>query len=1009
MDATIDLRGGGSHRPDPLRSARLGACSDDLATWPGRPPDHARLGGIVHDRRPASDFVGRRAELATFDRALADARSGLPSVVLVSGDAGIGKTTILSESAARAGVRLYLGRSTHIGGDTIPLAPLADLLRQVRRTKPDQLAEVPALAALHQWFAPGAAVPESQGSPHGGLFVAVLELITQLAADAAVMVGFEDLHWADTVTWDLFEYLARNLIDEQVVLVGTYRANEVAVHPSQRGRLAELSRLPAAHRIHLEGLDRDEIAQWVASLLGGPAPSGLVDQVVARGRGNPFFTSELVAAHASGEAIPIVLSDLISAEIADLDDSSRLVLGAVATIGREASHQLLAVIVDLPDRELEAAVRTVIDARLLVIDNEAYRFRHPLLGEVVYADLLPPQRARLHRSIAATLARQPADALRRADRAGELAFHLDHAGDTEGAFTALLAAADAAEMVAPAAAFGHLERAFELWDSVGAHTLAVNRAHRLWQAADIATSTVGNERALQLALAASEQGPPPLGAAWGHERLGRYLWATGQLQESVIQFAQAMAMLGADDDPAAAPVYAGLAQAEALGGRDAEAEHWCEKVFALVESPDDNAGAWSMARRALGIVRSNQGDPATAVELCRAAMAAAPDAQSRALAGLYLCVTLGDAGEYAAELSTAQDAVAEGHLSGLDRGNGCYFDSLAADALVRLGRWTEVASVLARHPLPETLPVGRLQLARVKAVLAARRGDSNEALAQLAIAHELPIDGWHAILRHAMTANVHLGLGNWDEAAQAAEQGWAATGMTSVLWAARFAMSGIVAEVERTLDQRARRDPVDIDATIARLRHRLDEVRSLADRVPGGPQRDTAAHLAYAAASLTRLARSDADAWNEAVTRWSELGDRWATAGALVREAEAAAMAGAADRAASALRRAHAIASELGAIALLPEIDAVSSRTRLSIEAPTHVVVDDVSAVRLGLTPREAEVLALVAAGRTNRQIGEQLYVSDKTASVHVSNILRKLGVNSRVDAAAVAQRLGIA
>ncbi len=129
---------------------------------------------------------------------------------------------------------------------------------------------------------------------------------------------------------------------------------------------------------------------------------------------------------------------------------------------------------------------------------------------------------------------------------------------------------------------------------------------------------------------------------------------------------------------------------------------------------------------------------------------------------------------------------------------------------------------------------------------------------------------------------------------------------------------------------------------------------------------------------------------------------------ALVREAEAAAVAGAADRAATSLRRAHATASELGALRLLAEIGAVSSRTRVSIEAPTRVVLGESSAERLGLTPREAEVLALVAAGRTNRQIGDELYVSDKTASVHVSNILRKLGVNSRVDAAAVAQRLGM-
>jgi DNA-binding NarL/FixJ family response regulator len=416
-----------------------------------------------------------------------------------------------------------------------------------------------------------------------------------------------------------------------------------------------------------------------------------------------------------------------------------------------------------------------------------------------------------------------------------------------------------------------------------------------------------------------------------------------------------------------------------------------------------------MAQRVLGIVRSNQGDPAVAVELCRASVAAAVSAQGRALATVYLCVALGDAGDNQAALNTTLDAVAEGQLTGLDRGFGCYFDSLAAEALTRLGRWTEVAGVLARQPLADTLPVGLLRLARAKAMLAARRGETDDALGQLAAAHLLPIDGWHQTVRDATTADVHLALGNWDEAVQAAEQGWAATGTSSVLWAARFAMFGVVAEVERTLDQRASREPVDVDATVTRLQQRLDAVRSFAEGVPGGPQRDTAAHLAHAAASLTRLTVSDAGAWAESVARWSELGDRWATAVALVREAEAAALIVAADRAATSLRRAHAIASELGAIPLLAEIDAVSSRTRVSIEAPTRVVLDESSAERLGLTPREKDVLALVAAGRTNRQIGEELYVSDKTASVHVSNILRKLGVNSRVDAAAVAQRLGIA
>ncbi len=872
--------------------------------------------------------------MATFDRAVADARNGLPSVVLVSGDAGIGKTTIVSEIAARSGVDLYLGRSTHIGGDTIPLAPLADLLRQVRRTNPLLLSETPELATLQHWLTPAMATPQSYGSSHGGLFVAVLELITRLDADAAVIVGFEDLHWADAVTWDLFEYLARNLIDEQVVLVGTYRANEVANHPSQRGRLAELTRLPAVHRIQLDGLNPDEVAQRVASLLGGVAPSALVEQVVARGRGNPFFTSELVAADLAGEAIPLVLSDLISTEIADLDDRARLVLGAVATIGRDTSHPLLAAVVDLPEHQLEAAVRTVIDSRMLVVVNDAYRFRHPLLGEVVYADLLPPQRVRLHRSVAASLQQQTADTLRRADRAGELAFHLDRTGDADAAFSALLAAADAAETIAPAAAFAHLERAFELWDSAGEASAEVDRGHRLWQAADIATSTVGNERAVQLAKAAFEHGTPPLGAAWGHERLGRYLWATGRSEESSAEFAQAVALLSEGVD--AAPVYAGLGQAELMAGHYVTSERWCAKVLDLVPTPDAHPGAWGMAQRVLGIVRSNQGGPAEGVEMCRASVAAAVSAQGRALATVYLCVALGDAGDDQAALDTALDAVAEGQVTGLDRGFGCYLDSLAAEALIRLGRWSEVSGVLARQPIDDTLPVGLLRLERVRAMLAARRGDTADALDHLAAAQVLPIDGWHHTVRVATTADVHLALGNWDEAAQAAELGWDATGTTSVLWAARFAMFGVVAEVERTLDRQARREPVDVDATIARLQQRLDAARAFCEGVPGGPQRDTAAHLAHATAALTRLEVSDAGAWGEAVARWRDLGDRWATAMALVREAEASAFIGAADRAASSLREAHAIASELNALPLLAEIDAVSSRTRVSIEAPTR-------------------------------------------------------------------------
>ena len=214
------------------------------------------------DPSSTAEFVGRTDELATFERAVAAARQGVPAVLLVGGEAGIGKSTLVTEGARRAAAELIVGRCIPMGGELIPLAPLAELLRNVRRTIPAALSE-PASAPLRDWIAPG---PATQRPAAGALFAPLLELVAGLGVDGAVVVGFEDLHWADPLTWDLFDFLARNLVDEHVVLVGTYRANEVGANPQQRRRLGEIARLPAAHRIHLGGLSRDELAAKIQAL-----------------------------------------------------------------------------------------------------------------------------------------------------------------------------------------------------------------------------------------------------------------------------------------------------------------------------------------------------------------------------------------------------------------------------------------------------------------------------------------------------------------------------------------------------------------------------------------------------------------------------------------------------------------------------------------------------------------------------------------------------------------------
>ena len=958
------------------------------------------------DPSPTADFVGRDDELAIFERAIAAARQGTPAVLLLGGEAGIGKSTLVAEAARRTDAQLLVGRCIPMGGELIPLAPLAELVRNLRRQDSSALS-TPAAAPLRAWIALGLA---EEGPAAGALFAPLLELVADLGADGVVVVVFEDLHWADPLTWDLFDFLARNLVQEQVVLVGTYRANEVGANPQQRRRLGEVARLPAAHRMHLGGLSRDEVAARIQALIGKVPPADLVDEIFARGQGNPFFSAELVAAHLSGQAIPAVLSDLIASELDDLDAVSRLVVGVIAVVGHDTAHELLMRITDVDTDRLEVALRAVIDAQLVVVDRDtnAYRFRHALIGEVVYDELLPPERNRLHRRIADALADQPPLVLARADRAGELAFHLDRAGDHVAAFAALLAAADAAETVAPAAALRHLERALELWDSGGEPAAAADRAHRLWQAAELASGAAGNARAADLAREALAYGMAPRGAAWGHERLGRYLWASGHIEDSAAEFAAAAALLPENAGPEAAAVFAGLAQAELMLGHYDAAQARTQRVFELVPDADTDAVAWAMAKRVAGIAIDHRGDPARGVELCREAVETAPSALTRMLAMLYLGVALLDGGAYQEAVNEMLDAAADARLTGLNRSFGGYLDALVAEGLIRLGLWAEADNILARSEGSEAFPLGEMRLALAGAMLASRRGDSDRTHALLAEAEAGPVDPFHRWFLDRFAAEARIALGEWDEGAAIADRALARDAFA--LWQARFVMYATVAEVELALDARARRESFDVDATAARLRRRIDAARN-AVKAGQGLERatDCAAHLAHASAAFTRLRDSDPEAWAEAARRWADLADPYWLATARVREAEALAAAGSSARAADALREAHQLAARLAAEPLIAEIEAVSRRTRLSLEAPVMTVLENAATEQLGLTPREAEVLSLVAAGQTNRQIGEALFVSEKTASVHVSNILRKLGVSSRVDAAAIAQRLGVA
>ena len=272
-------------------------------------------------------------------------------------------------------------------------------------------------------------------------------------------------------------------------------------------------------------------------------------------------------------------------------------------------------------------------------------------------------------------------------------------------------------------------------------------------------------------------------------------------------------------------MYAGLGQAELMLGRYDSAEARAQRVFELLPTPAADPLAWAMARRVLGIVVDYRGDPDRGVELCRDAVATAPSALTRALAVLYLGVSLLDAGRYQDAVNEMLDAAADAHLTGLDRSFGGYLDALAAEGLIRLGRWSEADTVLGRSEGAETLPVGMIRLARSGAMLAARRGDRDRAVMLLAEAETQPVDPFHRSFLDEAAADVHLIFGEWADAASIAERALRDGPSRVALWQARFVMFDVIAQVELVLDARARLEPVDDEATMARLRDAVAAAR----------------------------------------------------------------------------------------------------------------------------------------------------------------------------------------
>lgn len=383
---------------------------------------------IETEGRVPSGFVGRAGELDTLAQALAAARAGSSGLLLLAGEGGYGKTLLLEEFARRCGLRrerILWGRSPEQRG--VPaLWPWSQAL--------GELVEALDEAALRALLGSSAAhvaqvvppIHERLGlavGPSGGddnrfrIFGGIARFLARAAADEPLLLLFDDLHFADGASLALLDFLAQELRDARVLLIGAYRPREL------RGADTVGWVARARGHVRLHGFDREEVSLFLQARAGVVASDAVVARLYAASEGHPFFLDEMVRVLKSGGELssdrepevhgrlPEGVRAAIRQRLAPLDPDTRQILELAAVLGRSFSSSTLevacetsatAVLAHLSDAAAHGVVEEAGDA------PSSFRFTHALVREAVYGDLLPAARAAAHRRVALALERRAA-------------------------------------------------------------------------------------------------------------------------------------------------------------------------------------------------------------------------------------------------------------------------------------------------------------------------------------------------------------------------------------------------------------------------------------------------------------------------------------------------------------------------------------------------------------------------------------------------------------------------
>ncbi|WP_395244803.1 AAA family ATPase [Agromyces sp. MMS24-K17] len=956
-------------------------------------------------------MVGRQADLAWLEDLLAEVRDGAPRTAVLAGEAGIGKTRLLREFRGRLDpeVRYLIGQCVDLGSVASPYAPIKTALRALvgelgaeaalDAVGPGRTALTALLPELGQEGGDAASTTLDGAAAAGRLHEAIAVLLESASQERATVLVVEDLHWVDAASLALLRFLMRALTSGRVLLVMSYRTEDVGRGHPLRGFLSEVERDRRVGRRDLARLTLTQTTKLARSLISVDTAEEAVESIVRRSEGVPFFIEELVSIDGcrDDEALPDTLRDLLLARYERLSEGAQELLRLVATGGVRIPHGLLAEVYAGEPDALDAGAREAVLGGVLTIEGDDYAFRHALVREAILADLLPGERARFHARYAEAYERSGG----RRRVAAEISYHWLGAHDAVRAYPATIQAMFEARSSAAFATAAQLgERALSLWDVVpDAETLGgMGRIELMGRTAAYLRNAGESERALSLVKAALAECPADDPQVARLLRDQAFVLANLARPGSVALLRRALEILPADALLQRATVLTGLAGRLMIDGSVEESIRVAEEAVAVAEQIDSERYR-SIGTNIAAISIAEQGDVERGLAQLERARELAED-DGPAL--LRYFVNASDLrhliGDFPAALRLAEEGFERSRDEGLERSSGVILSSNAIDPLMALGEWERADRLIERSLslVPSTSFEMYVQRARIWSIL--WRGDVSGAVAALRGARS----GLNAVMDVELQARLGVGrvlaelaLETGDLAGAVHDLRWLfgeqhvphAGYALPYLWAG----SRVVAAARRE-PELAGVSEAEVDALEARMRSLLDAAR--------WPTRPTWVPMFEA-----ELAEADdVDAWAAAV----EAADRSDSPVVLRSHARlglARARLAAGDRvgARGAVEDAIRVAQETGIGLVRDHAEAFARSAGLV----AHVMVavpggggDEASDPVAELTARERQVLDLIAEGLSNRQIGERLFISGKTASVHVSAILRKLGASSRTEAA---------